>query len=432
MKMDILKRFRNPGVIWGGGAAILALSGIVFAVFAQAASGTVITTSMHNTSHNVISSANLGTPVHAKVTVATSTNADPLPAGTVDFNVYSNTTCTGTAFVQSSVALVSGSAESNATTTTSGGLSYKAHYNGQTDVYPPSDGNCTPVSVTAPNTVLNTTLSTTSVLAGSSVHDSATLTNATANATGTVAYTVFSNTGCTLGAQNAGVKTVTNASIPNSDTIQFNTPGLFYWQAVYSGDQNNAVATSSCQSEVLAVLATTTPPIPPGHLIVDKVTNPSGNMKSFHFNAVGSGYASFDLTDQSTPNNQALVPGVYRVSETASAGWKLTSATCVLNNAATTSYTPGANLTLSSGDTITCTFTNTKQANSTRGDGRPHRDVRDGRHIDNPGHGGLPPGLVKRFGRDITAMIFKHFGKHDNGNHYGQMNDQHENDDEDD
>ncbi len=98
-----------------------------------------------------------------------------------------------------------------------------------------------------------TKLSAESVTVGATVHDSATLTGATADAGGTVKYTVYSNDTCTDNPQDAGTKTVTNGDVPDSDPITFNNAGDFYWQAVYSGDANNDGTTSECTSEHLVV-----------------------------------------------------------------------------------------------------------------------------------------------------------------------------------
>src|SRR5205814_2161529 len=92
-----------------------------------------------------------------------------------------------------------------------------------------------------------------------------------------------------------------------------------------------------------------------GRLIVDKITNPSGDPTSFAFTTTGSGYAGFSLTDTAAPNDQALASGTYAVAETSTTGWTLTSAMC--DNVA---YVPGSNLTLAAGQTIQCVFTNTK------------------------------------------------------------------------
>jgi hypothetical protein len=100
---------------------------------------------------------------------------------------------------------------------------------------------------------ITTTLSDTTIEVGGTVHDSATLTGATANAGGTVTYTVYTNDTCTDNPQSAGTKTVTNGVVPDSNPITFNQTGDFYWQAVYSGDANNDPATSVCTSEHLVV-----------------------------------------------------------------------------------------------------------------------------------------------------------------------------------
>jgi hypothetical protein len=104
---------------------------------------------------------------------------------------------------------------------------------------------------------ITTTLSASSVATGTPVHDSATLTGATADAGGTVTYTVYTNNTCTAGAQSAGTKTVTNGIVPDSNPITFNTAGTYYWQAVYSGDsppgRNLGPVSSACTSEILVV-----------------------------------------------------------------------------------------------------------------------------------------------------------------------------------
>ncbi len=98
-----------------------------------------------------------------------------------------------------------------------------------------------------------TTLSATTIEVEGTVHDSATLSGATANAGGTVTYTVYTDSACSLGAQDAGTVTVTNGVVPDSNPITFNSTGDFFWQAVYSGDANNNKATSVCTSEHLVV-----------------------------------------------------------------------------------------------------------------------------------------------------------------------------------
>src|SRR5262249_17796329 len=63
-----------------------------------------------------------------------------------------------------------------------------------------------------------------------------------------------------------------------------------------------------------------------GHIIVNKVTDPSGGSDSFHFTTSGAGYTGFDLSD-GDQNDQALTPGSYGVAETPASGWD-TAADC--------------------------------------------------------------------------------------------------------
>jgi hypothetical protein len=93
-----------------------------------------------------------------------------------------------------------------------------------------------------------------------------------------------------------------------------------------------------------------------GHIIVDKVTSPSGSTQSFEFDP--SYGANFSLTDTDTPNDSgALVPGNYSVAEVTPLpdGWDLTNTTCVSSLGGTES---SGSIDLTAGETVTCTFTN--------------------------------------------------------------------------
>jgi len=90
-----------------------------------------------------------------------------------------------------------------------------------------------------------------------------------------------------------------------------------------------------------------------GHVIVNKVTYPSGDAQSFDFTAGGAGYSNFSLTDAAAPNDQDLALGTYSVSEAAVTGWTKVSATC-------DDGSPVSAIDLSAGETITCTFTNVR------------------------------------------------------------------------
>src|SRR5207248_3114069 len=99
-----------------------------------------------------------------------------------------------------------------------------------------------------------------------------------------------------------------------------------------------------------------------GHIIIDKVTTPSGDSQNFDFTTSGAGYTGFSLTDAAAPNDQALPPGTYSVTEGAVSGWDLTNLSCSATGTSTTSTSGStATTTLAAGSTVTCTYSNTKR-----------------------------------------------------------------------
>jgi hypothetical protein len=91
-----------------------------------------------------------------------------------------------------------------------------------------------------------------------------------------------------------------------------------------------------------------------GRIIVDKVTDPSGDPTSFAFTLTGGPSnlnQSFSLTDAATPHDSgAILAGSgYSAAETVPAGWDLTSATC-------DDGSPVTNIDVAVGETVTCTF----------------------------------------------------------------------------
>ena len=377
-----------------------------------AAEAPTINAGILNAANATTTSAAVGTSLHARAYVSTASSTLPVPSGTVDFTRYDNTSCTGTGTTQTGVALANGMAESSAVALTASGLSYIVHYNGQGDVFTTGNSSCVSVTPTSGIVTVSGTLSTTSAQVGTTVHESSTLANATANAGGTVSYAVYTNAACSTGLIGAGVKTVTNGVVPDSNDIQFNNAGTFYWQAVYSGDSNNNAATSSC-SPVLTITPIATAK---GHIIVDKLTSPANDPASFSFTTTGSGYGAFSLTDLATPNNQELVVGTYTVSESSQSGWTLTSAGCSTNGAATTTYSPGTNITLSANDVVRCLFVNTKQPTTTPGSGsisgKSFNDLNKSRAMDSgePGLSGWKINLFKnaawwKFGNPVQTVI---------------------------
>jgi hypothetical protein len=118
--------------------------------------------------------------------------------------------------------------------------------------YAAHGGVLTPVVVkTSPS--IATSLFLSSIPAGSTDYDTATLSGATANAGGTVTYSYYSDNSCSTLAGTAGTVLVFNGHVPDSFIATFPTAGTYYWQASYSGDANNNPALSTCNSEPLTV-----------------------------------------------------------------------------------------------------------------------------------------------------------------------------------
>jgi hypothetical protein len=120
-------------------------------------------------------------------------------------------------------------------------------------------------------TTLTTTLSSTSVVAGTSFTDKATIagggTGATAP-TGTITwfYTTGSTCPATSGATSAGSVTVSGNGVYTSPSITIGTAGTYNVYAVYSGDSNNLGSASACEPITVTPHTTGAPQFPAGSL----------------------------------------------------------------------------------------------------------------------------------------------------------------------
>ncbi|HEU5264215.1 MAG TPA: hypothetical protein VFU34_06225, partial [Gaiellaceae bacterium] len=92
-----------------------------------------------------------------------------------------------------------------------------------------------------------------------------------------------------------------------------------------------------------------------GAIVVQKQTDPDGAAQSFAFTASYDA-DGFSLTDGQSNNSGSLAPGTYSVAETVPAGWDLQSAVC-------NDGSPANAIVLAAGETVTCVFTNVKDAN---------------------------------------------------------------------
>ena len=119
------------------------------------------------------------------------------------------------------------------------------------------------------NPTLTTALSSTTITAGGSVHDTATLAGAT-NPTGTITFFVSTTNTCPNAAATPVLPpaVVTANGAYTSGSLTFSTAGTFYWYAVYSGDANNHGVVSACEPLVVNPVTTGAPEFPMGMLAI--------------------------------------------------------------------------------------------------------------------------------------------------------------------
>jgi hypothetical protein len=114
----------------------------------------------------------------------------------------------------------------------------------------------TVVSAAGSAPAISTKLSADTIAVGGSAYDTASLSGGT-SPTGTVTYSVYTDSGCSTVASGlqpnpATVAVGSAGTVPNSAGVTFPTAGTYYWHAGYSGDSNNAAATSACERLVVS------------------------------------------------------------------------------------------------------------------------------------------------------------------------------------
>ena len=239
-------------------------------------------------------SGNIGTVLNDSATLSGGNS----PTGTITFNLYApgDTSCQGTVQYTQGVTVSGNGTYSTTpgfTSTTAGTYNWTATYSGDTyNNSATSSCGSEQVTIGKNSTSITTTLSTSTANIGDSVHDSARLTGETSTAGGTVTYHAYAGTNtCTGTALLNSTKTVNNGAVPDSDAISFTSAGTYSFQAVYSGDSNNAGSTSDCTTEQLVVnkaqpsiVTNATPSVTVGQDIKDTATisglvNPDGTSK---------------------------------------------------------------------------------------------------------------------------------------------------------
>ncbi|MCA1683777.1 MAG: hypothetical protein LC708_01415, partial [Actinobacteria bacterium] len=196
---------------------------------------------------------------------------------TITFTLFGpdDATCSGTpAFTSPPVPVVGAASydSANFTPTAAGTYRWIAAYSGDANnaaaTTACNDPNET-VVVTAPPALTITTTASPGVLVGGFVHDTATLGGGT-DPTGTITFTLFGPGDATCSGTPAFVSPpvpVVGAASYDSANFTPTIPGTYRWIAAYSGDANNAPATTACgdpaetvvvSAVVVDVLLTTT------------------------------------------------------------------------------------------------------------------------------------------------------------------------------
>src|SRR3989475_1421 len=199
----------------------------------------IVTTTL---SQNVIT---VGNSVSDSVTISNGFQA----GGTVAYSFYTGSTCSGIpTIVGSPVTVTNGAAPSSVLQpfNTAGSFGWNAAYSGDSNNGAATSA-CEPLTVNPKGVAITTSLSSTTIVVGSSAYDSAILTGSTSNAGGTVTYNLFSNGMCSGTFSIISQVTVASSTVPNSRSVIFNSTTAFSWNAGYSGDANNAQATSVCE-----------------------------------------------------------------------------------------------------------------------------------------------------------------------------------------
>jgi hypothetical protein len=169
-------------------------------------------------------------------------------SGTVTYTLFSNSACSVPGTVVSTVQVTNGVVPNSSPTTPSpaGSYAFQASYSGDTNNNP-ATSPCEPFTVNMTTPTLTTTVSATSVVLGSSVFDTATL-SGSFNAGGTVTYTLYNGGTCSgTGTAVGSPVTVTGGVVPNSASLSPTTATTYSFRATYSGDANNNAATSACE-----------------------------------------------------------------------------------------------------------------------------------------------------------------------------------------
>jgi len=270
--------------------------------------------------------------------------------GTVTYNVYSDSACTVPAGSGGTVTVSSGSVpgSSAVTLSTAGTYYWQASYSGNT-TNAASESTCGSEIETVPGAA-SATVSTavqssgtgvTSVPAGSTVSDQATVSGPSGTPTGTVTFTYFTNGTCTTPGTAAGTGTLSAGVADSSSEVPLSAGG-YSFLASYGGDGTYPPATGLCEPFTVTSLTVKTLLT----VTTNAATVASGTPVTFTYKETNTGTAPITAV---TVTGSTCSPSTPPVSSDGN--------TTTLDPGATWTYTCTETLTNTGSTTITVTDT---------------------------------------------------------------------------
>ena len=277
--------------------------------------------------------ATVGSSIADQATVSGGYN----PTGTVTFDLYNNSTASGTPLFTDTETLSGGMATSAGYTATATGTDYwVATYNGDSNNATATSGTAAePVTITTASPTINTSQQPPSATVGSSIADKATVSGGY-NPTGTVTFNLYNNLTATGTPLFSDTEPLSSGMATSKGYIAAAT-GTDYWVATYNGDSNNASVTSGTANEPV-IITTASPTINTsqqpasatvGSSIADKATvsggyNPTGTVTfNLYSNPNGTGTPLYTSPAVTLVGGMATSPG-YTTTATGTDYWVAT------------------------------------------------------------------------------------------------------------
>jgi hypothetical protein len=225
------------------------------------AADSAVATTVHDASHNAVTSVSLGTTVHDSVDLTTVPTPVTLPGdSSITVNYFASANCTGDVGDSATTDVSGLNSPRNLDpqlpeTVGAGHHSYQASFaSGDISVVKSATGACEPFEVLKADTSTSTAvhnaahqdITNTALAAPATVHDSSTVSGEVGGfpISGNVTYSLYKSSDCT------GDKAIVDETVPvgtESTPTTITTPGSYGYQATYSGDSNYNGSTGVCE-----------------------------------------------------------------------------------------------------------------------------------------------------------------------------------------